>query len=90
MKDFMSYSEKETQNTQNADNVKDTINDFARQYEGKSENELISAILKEANRRRKNGTLTNADIDKYYSMLYPMLNDSQRKQLDKIVQKLKT
>lgn len=90
MKDFMSYSESAKQNTENADSVKDSINEFAKKYEGKSENELVAEILKEANRRRKNGTLTNADIDKFYSMLYPMLNDSQRKQLDKIVKKLKT
>lgn len=90
MRDFMSYSEKERKNESSEEKINDNVRDFAKQYEGKSENELIAAILKEANRRRKNGTLTNADIDKFYSMLYPMINDAQRKQLDKIVQKLKT
>ena len=54
-----------------------------------SENELLSEIMKEAEKGRRNGTLTDSDIDRFKSMLEPMLNSSQRAKLNKIVDKIK-
>ena len=45
--------------------------------------------MKEAEKGRKNGTLTDSDIDRFKSMLEPMLNGSQRAKLNKIVDKIK-
>ena len=50
---------------------------------------MISAIKKEAEKGRKNGTLSNKDIDNFASMLLPMLNGSQKAELKSIVEELK-
>ena len=86
MRDFNSYSSEKTKIDGDAMNV---IKDFAGKYEGASENELILEIMKEAEKGRRNGTLTNADIDRFKNTLSPMLNSQQRQKLEKIVQKLK-
>ncbi len=58
-------------------------------YEGKSADEIMKAILKEAERGRKNGTLSDGDIDNFSEMISPMLTGEQRKTLDKVVKRLK-
>ena len=58
-------------------------------YEGKSADEIMKAILKEAERGRKNGTLSDGDIDNFSEMISQMLNAEQRKTLDKVVKRLK-
>ncbi|MBO5851577.1 MAG: hypothetical protein J6R29_04525, partial [Clostridia bacterium] len=58
-------------------------------YEGASEEDIISAIMLEAEKGRKRGTLTDSDIDNFYKMLYPMLNSSQQKKLNSVINKIK-
>ena len=62
---------------------------WASKYEGMKEEDLIKAIVKEAEKNRAEGKLTDADLDSFKSMLTPFLNSSQAKRLDKIIQKLK-
>ena len=62
---------------------------IADKYEGVSENELIRIIIAEAEKNRAQGKLTNADLDNFASTIRPMLNSSQAKRLDKILEKLK-
>ena len=62
---------------------------LAGKYEGASEDEIISAIVKEAERGKRNGTLTNAEIDAFARTVEPMLNAQQRKRLQKVVAFLK-
>lgn len=82
MRDFTNYS------SNNKSSTMDTLSSFAKKYEGASQSELISAIMLEAEKGRRNGTLTNADIERFATMLAPMLNGEQKKQLDMIVKKL--
>lgn len=65
------------------------VNDLANKFNGKSTNELMLAILSEAKKGKKNGTLTNSDIDSFYNTLYPVLDEKQKKALEKIVADLK-
>lgn len=65
------------------------LRSFAKKYEGASEQDIISAILKEAEKGKRNGTLKDSDIDNFANMLYPMLNASQRKHLEKIIKTIK-
>ena len=67
----------------------DMLKRVARQYEGASEQDLISAIIKEANRSRKNGTLSDVEIQNFVNTISPMLNEKQRKQLAEVVNKIK-
>ncbi len=72
-----------------SDNYMNILKSFADKYEGASQSEIISAILKEAEKGRRNGTLTDSDIDNFVMMLRPMLNQSQQKELDKVVAQIK-
>ena len=86
MRDFNNY--KPNGNSKDA-GAYDMLKKFANKYEGASKNDLISAIKKEAEKGRKNGTLSNKDIDNFANMLLPMLNNSQKAELKKIVEELK-
>lgn len=86
MRDFNNYQKNTDKSQADAMNA---IKNFAGKYEGASESELLSEIMKEAEKGRRNGTLTDSDIDRFKSMLEPMLNSSQRAKLNKIVDKIK-
>lgn len=62
---------------------------LAEEFEGKNGDDVLKAIVKESERGRKNGTLTDADIDNFSAMLAPMLTAEQNKMLGKIVKKIK-
>ena len=49
----------------------------------------MSAILAEAEKGKKNGTLTDEDVDRFASAVSPFLTDKQRKMLNVIVKKIK-
>ncbi len=70
-------------------NLFDLVSSLASKYDGKSQNELLTAIYKEAKRGKQAGTLTNADIDNFANMLSPFLDDKKRSILNKIVAELK-
>ncbi|MBE5749512.1 MAG: hypothetical protein E7346_01415 [Clostridiales bacterium] len=70
-------------------NLFSLVNSLASRFDGKSQNDLILAIYEEAKRGKKNGTLTNAEIDNFGAMLSPMLDDKKRKMLKKIIAELK-
>lgn len=70
-------------------NLFDLVSSLASKYDGKSQNELLTAIYKEAKRGKQAGTLTNADIDNFVNMLSPFLDDKKRSILNKIAAELK-
>ena len=86
MRNFNNFENENNVNKGDAFNV---LKGFAKKYEGASEQDIVSAILKEAEKGRRNGTLKDSDIDNFANMLYPMLNGAQRKQLEKIVKTIK-
>ncbi|MBR2617359.1 MAG: hypothetical protein IKC56_03940 [Clostridia bacterium] len=63
---------------------------FAKKYEGKSEGELIREIMAVAKENRKNGTLSDEEIDRYVSLLAPMLGEDKRKKLYAVSEKIKS
>ncbi len=58
-------------------------------YKGKSERDVIGSIIEQAKAGKKNGTLTNADIDAFYERLSPMLDAAKRKKLKEITELIK-
>ena len=76
-------------NNRNTADIAGQFSALASEYEGKNADEIMKAILKEAEKGRKNGTLTDADIDNFSAMLAPMLTAEQNKMLGKIVKKIK-
>lgn len=71
------------------ENVFNMVSSLASKFDGKSQNELLMAIYNEAKKGKKQGTLSNADIDNFAAMLSPMLDDKKRKMLNKVVNELK-
>ena len=63
---------------------------MARAFGGKSEAQVFKTILAQAEEGKRNGTLTNADIDNFYNTVAPMLDGFRRKKLKEIIARLKT
>ena len=89
MKDFSEFTPQEKKETNGSGDINSKFMKFASAYEGKSADEVMSAILAEAEKGKKNGTLTDADVDKFVSTVSPFLTDKQRKMLNVIVKKIK-
>ena len=89
MKDFSEFTPQEKKETNGSGDINSQFMTFASAYEGKSADEVMSAILAEAEKGKKNGTLTDADVDKFASTVSPFLTDKQRKMLNVIVKKIK-
>ena len=95
MQDFNEYVKNDGGHSQTNDfsgldgNIMNMVSSLAKRFDGKNQNELLMAIYDEAKKGKSRGTLTNADIDAFSSMLSPMLDESKRKILRKIVNELK-
>ena len=91
MKDFNSFkSNKQKVSNESIGNTPyEIFANLSKKYEGKSSDELMQAIIKQAEVGRRNGTLSDSDIDNFASTVAPLLNDKQRKTLNSVVAKLK-
>lgn len=83
MKDFKNFSQ------QGDENFSDMAEKIAAEYKGKSENDVIKSIMSQAEKGKRAGTLTDADIDNFYNNFSPMLNAAQKKKLKVLIEKLK-
>lgn len=68
----------------------DMLQGFLRGYEGKSKSDIVSEIVKVAEKNRREGKLTDKDLDDFAMLLTPSLNSAQKKELDAIISRLKT
>ena len=94
MKDFKNYIPDNNDNTpQGGDASFDTTAEFAKliskAMNGKSEGQLLRTIIAEAERGKREGRLTNADLDNFYNMVSPMVDGIKRKKLKEIIARLK-
>lgn len=62
---------------------------LARSYNGKSNAAMLKNILEEAEKSKRAGTLTNAEIEAFYQSFAPMLDATQKRKLRSVVEKLK-
>ena len=62
---------------------------IASAYNGKSNADMLQNILREAEKSKRAGTLSNEEIEVFYQNFSPMLNTIQRKKLRSIVEDLK-
>ena len=56
---------------------------------GKNQNQIMRTIIAEAERGKREGRLSDADIDNFYNALYPMLDSAKRQKLTEVIDKLK-
>ena len=82
MDDFASYSGKEVDWQKEAQKI-------AASYQGKGDSDLLRDIFARAAEGKRNGTLTNEQIDAFYKQFAPMLDGAKRKKLQKLVEQLK-
>ena len=62
---------------------------LAKAYNGKSSVEMFKSILDEAERCKRAGTLSNEEIDEFYTNFSPMLDGANRRRLQSVVERLK-
>ena len=92
MKSFKDYSRdayvngREEEGTANAEELTRRI---AQAYNGKSNADILQGILKEAEKSKRAGSLSNEEIEAFYQNFSPMLNGFQRKKLREVVERLK-
>lgn len=63
--------------------------ELAKKYSGKSEDELMEEIFARVNQSKRNGTFDQAELDKFYKTVAPMLNGEQLKKLKNILSMIK-
>ena len=87
MKSFKDYvNEPKRDETASAEELTRRI---ASAYHGKSNADMLKSILAEAEKSKRAGTLSNAEIENFYQTFSPMLDNAQRKKLRAVVEKLK-
>lgn len=98
MKDFKSYTPEDKGNRENPSGAKNAgdINStvelakiLSKAMNGKSEGQLLKTIIDEAEKGKRAGTLTNADLDNFYTALSPLLDGIKRKKLKEVITRLK-
>lgn len=96
MKDFKSYTPEEPEKKNTADKVNDVNSTVelakivSKAMNGKSQGQLLQTIIAEAERGKREGTLTNNDLDNFYAALSPMLDGFKRKKLKEVITRLKS
>ena len=67
----------------------DKLKGMAKQYEGKSDSEILRDLSQAVDKGKKDGTLTDEKINSIASTIAPMLNSEQRNKLNKLMQTIK-
>lgn len=89
MKDFASYEGKGDEDKRGGADWEAEVKKTASRYNGRNENDIVREIYALASAGKKNGTLTNEQIDAFYSQFAPMLDGAKRKRLQRLVEQLK-
>lgn len=59
-------------------------------FSGKSEGQIWRNIIAQAEQGKRDGTLTNKDLDDFYAAASPMLDGFGRQKLRKVIERLKS
>lgn len=91
MKSYKEYRRiaKEQQSATVDNQIEGLAEKMAAAYDGKSNMEMLKNILAEAEKKKREGKLSNEEIEMFYQSFSPMLNALQRKKLREIVERLK-
>ena len=89
MQDFNSFVNNQPKDEAQKEEMQQMAKQLADAFEGKGESDVLKAIYKEAERGRKAGTLSDADLENFVKTVEPMLTSSQKKKLQFVINKLK-
>lgn len=67
----------------------DKLKGVAKQYEGKSEKEILKDLSSAVEKGKKDGSLTDEKINSIASTIAPMLNKEQLSKLNKLMETIK-
>ncbi len=67
----------------------DKLKGMAKQYEGKSDTEILKDLSRAVEKGKKDGSLTNEKIDSIASTIAPMLNKEQKAKLQRLMSTIK-
>lgn len=95
MKDFKSYSNDQNDSGKNVppkdyNSTVELAKMISKAMNGKSEGQILHTIISEAERGKRDGSLTNEDLDNFYNTLYPMLDGFKRRKLKEVITRLKS
>lgn len=71
------------------DFMKDSAKEFMKERNGKSESELYRELSEKAFQAKREGTLSNAQIDDFVRKVSPILSEEQRAKLKALSEELK-
>lgn len=74
--------------TQN-ENTEELAKKIAKAYDGKSDAVMLKSIIAEAEKSKREGTLSNEQIEEFYNAFAPTLNGLQKRTLRRVVNRLK-
>ena len=89
MKSFKEYAKQSKTQEETTMDAETLTQKIASAYNGKSNADMLRNILTEAEKSKRQGTLSNEEIESFYQAFAPMLDSTQRKKLRAIVDKLK-
>ena len=93
MRSFKNYTPKPTPEQSKNGNESLTASELTKRlasaWNGKNSREMLSEILAEAEKSKRQGTLTNEEIDVFYQQFSTFLSAPEKRMLSSIVQKLK-
>lgn len=72
-----------------SDDMKKFVEDAVNSRKNKSQDELLSEIIENTTKQKKEGTLKDSDLDNFYNSVAPMLNNDQLGKLKSIMKMLK-
>ena len=67
------------------DSTKDDLRKTAESYAQKTDNELLSEIIKTAQKGKADGSISNEDLNRFATSVSPMLNEEQRARLQSVL-----
>lgn len=94
MRSFKNYTPKPTNENTTQSNETMTASELTKKlasaWNGRNSREMLAEILAEAEKSKRQGTLTNAEIDEFYKQFSTFLSPSEKRALETIVKKLKS
>lgn len=88
-KDTKTEQQKNQKKVQTNSVYEDDIKKKIDKYKNYSNQELLTELLTEANKQKKNGNLTNEKIEEMVSGLSPYLDNEQKQRLNEIIKLLR-
>ncbi len=94
MRSFKNYTPKPTPEKTDTESATLTASELTKKlasaWNGKNSRQLLAEIISEAEKSKRQGTLTNGEIDEFYNQFSAFLSPKEKRALGAVIQKLKS